>query len=92
MALMDPEGRRLPTFSIVNSYHTTWPPCGGEAKLEKAIRMTQEDKRGPLLEKRRVLAVQEDQLELEVRSMLTGRLMAWKAEVPGNMEALATWI
>ena len=89
MALMDPEGRRLPTFSIVNSYHNDLAPLRVEkAKLEKAIRMTQEDKRGPLLEKRRVLAVQEDQLELEVRSMLTGRLMAWKAEFLANMEAL----
>ena len=35
-----------------------------------------------------MLAVQEDQLELEVRSMLTGRLMAWKAEFLANMEAL----
>lgn len=89
MALMDPEGRRLPTFSIVNSYHNDLAPLRAEkAKLEKAIRMTPDDKRGPLLEKRRVLAVQEDQLELEVRSMLTGRLMAWKAEFLANMEAL----
>ena len=89
MALMDPEGRRLPTFSIVNSYHNDLAPLRVEkAKLEKAIRMTPDDKRGPLLEKRRVLAVQEDQLELEVRSMLTGRLMAWKAEFLANMEAL----
>ncbi|MFQ7450302.1 MAG: hypothetical protein ACLRNQ_01470 [Flavonifractor plautii] len=28
MALMDPEGRRLPTFSIVNSYHNDLAPCG----------------------------------------------------------------
>lgn len=89
MELMDPEGRRLPTFSIVNSYHNDLAPLRAEkAKLEKAIRMTPDDKRGPLLEKRRVLAVQEDQLELEVRSMLTGRLMAWKAEFLANMEAL----
>lgn len=50
--------------------------------------MTQEDKRGPLLEKRRVLAVQEDQLELEVRRMLTEKLMVYKPEFLANMEAL----
>lgn len=89
MALMDPEGRRLPTFSIVNSYHNDLAPLRVEkAKLEKAIRMTQEDKRGPLLEKRRVLAVQEDQLELEVRRMLTEKLMVYKPEFLANMEAL----
>ena len=89
LELMDPEGRRLPTFSIVNSYHNDLAPLRAEkAKLEKAIRMTQEDKRGPLLEKRRVLAVQEDQLELEVRRMLTEKLMVWKAEFLANMEAL----
>ena len=37
MALMDPEGRRLPTFSIVNSYHNDLAPLRVEkAKLEKA--------------------------------------------------------
>ena len=89
MALMDPEGRRLPTFSIVNSYHNDLAPLRVEkAKLEKAIRMTPDDKRGPLLEKRRVLAVQEDQLELEVRRMLTEKLMVYKPEFLANMEAL----
>lgn len=89
LELMDPEGRRLPTFSIVNSYHNDLAPLRAEkAKLEKAIRMTQEDRRGPLLEKRRVLAVEEDKLELAVRQMLTEKLMVWKAEFLANMETL----
>lgn len=89
LELMDPEGRRLPTFSVVNSYHNDLAPLRAEkAKLEKAIRMTQEDKRGPLLEKRRVLAVEEDKLELEVRQMLTRKLMVWKDAFLANMEAL----
>ena len=89
LELMDPEGRRLPTFSVVNSYHNDLAPLRAEkAKLEKAIRMTQEDKRGPLLEKRRVLAVEEDKLELEVRRMLTGKLMAFKQAFLDNMDAL----
>ena len=89
MELMDPEGRRLPTFSIVNSYHNDLAPLRAEkAKLEKAIRMTQDDKRGPLLEKRRVLAVQEDQLELEVRRMLTSKLLTYKQAFLSNMQAL----
>src|SRR5699024_10685169 len=79
LELMDPEGRRLPTFAVVNSYHNDLAPLRAEkVKLEKAIRMTQEEKRGPLLEKRRVLAVEEDKLELEVSRMLTGKLMAFK--------------
>ena len=89
MELMDPEGRRLPTFSIVNSYHNDLAPLRAEkGKLEKAIRMTQEDKRGPLLEKRRVLAVREDQLELEVRQMLTEQLMTWRARFLAAMDTL----
>ena len=89
LELMDPEGRRLPTFSVVNSYHNDLAPLRAEkAKLEKAIRMTQEDKRGPLLEKRRVLAVEEDKIELEVRQMLTRKLMVWKDAFLANMEAL----
>ena len=89
LELMDPEGRRLPTFSIVNSYHNDLAPLRAEkAKLEKAIRMTQEEKRAPLMEKRRVLAVEEDKLELEVRRMLTGKLMAYKDAFLANMDAL----
>ena len=89
LELMDPEGRRLPTFSVVNSYHNDLAPLRVEkAKLEKAIRMTMEDKRGPLMEKRRVLAVEEDKLELEVRRMLTGKLMAYKQAFLDNMETL----
>lgn len=87
--LMDPEGRRLPTFSIVNAYHNDLTPLRAEkAKLEKAIRMTQEDKRGPLMEKRRVLAVEEDRLELEVRRMLTDKLMVHRQSFLDNMESL----
>ena len=86
---MDPESRRLPTFSIVNAYHNDLTPLRAEkAKLEKAIRMTQEDKRGPLMEKRRVLAVEEDRLELEVRRMLTDKLMVHRQSFLDNMESL----
>ena len=89
LELMDPEGRRLPTFSVVNSYHNDLAPLRAEkAKLEKAIRMTQEDKRGPLMEKRRQLAVQEDQLELEVRRMLTSKLMVYRDRFLDSMDTL----
>ena len=89
LELMDPEGRRLPTFSVVNSYHNDLAPLRAEkAKLEKAIRMTQEDKRGPLMEKRRQLAVQEDQLELEVRRTLTEKLMVYRDRFLDSMDTL----
>ncbi len=89
LELMDTDGRRLPTFTIANCYHNDLAPLRAEkAKLEKAIRMTQEEKRGPLLEKRRQLAVQEDQLELIVRQELTGRLMVWKERFLSCMETL----
>ena len=65
LELMDPEGRRLPTFSVVNSYHNDLAPLRAEkAKLEK------------------------DKLELEVRRMLTGKLMAYKQAFLDNMETL----
>ena len=90
LELMDPEGRRLPTFSVVNSYHNDLAPLRAEkAKLEKAIRMTQEDKRGRLMEQRRVRAVREDQLDLEGRRMLTETLMGHREAFLANMEALA---
>ena len=89
LELMDPDGRRLPTFTVANCYHNDLAPLRVEkAKLEKAIRMTQDDKRGPLLEKRRQLAVQEDHLELVVRQELTEKLMAWKDRFLSSMETL----
>ena len=63
LALVDPEGRRLPAFALVNAYHEGLAPL-------------------------RVLAVREDQLELEVRADLTRKLMAYQADFLSNMDTL----
>lgn len=89
LTLLDPEGRRLPAFSIANSYHEGLGPLRTEkAALEKAIRAAGEEEKPALLERRRVLAVQEDQLELEVRVNLTGQLLAHREEFLSDMDAL----
>lgn len=89
LALVDPEGRRLPAFALVNAYHEGLGPLRAEkAALEKAVRAAAEAEKPALLEQRRVLAVREDQLELEVRLELTRKLMAYRADFLSNMDTL----
>jgi hypothetical protein len=89
LALVDPDGRRLPAFAIGNSYHEGLAPLRSEkSALEKAIRAAGGEEKPALLERRRELAVQEDQLELEVRRDLTRKLMAFREGFLSNMDAL----
>ena len=89
LALVDPEGRRLPAFAVVNAYHPGLAPLRAEkTALEKEIRAAGEAEKPALLEKRRQLAVQEDQIELEVRADLTRKLMVYREDFLSNMDAL----
>ena len=61
LALVDPEGRRLPAFAVVNAYHPGLAPLRAEkTALEKEIRAAGDEEKPALLEKRRQLAVQEE--------------------------------
>lgn len=89
LALVDPDGRRLPAFSVLSSYHPGLGPLREQkARLEKTIRAASEAEKPALLEQRRELAVREDQLELLVRRDLTCKLMEYKADFLANMDAL----
>lgn len=88
--LVDPSGRRLPTFSIDDCYHPALPALRQKKRaLEIAIRQAQGDEKAALLEQRRCLAVEEDGLELLVRQGLTAQLMAQKATFVHNMDTVA---
>lgn len=87
--LLDPSGRRLPAFAIEDACHPDLPALRREkAAVEAQIRAASGADRPALLERRRVLAVREEALELEVRRALTGRLMALRGVFLSNMEAL----
>ena len=89
LALVDPDGRRLPAFAIGDAYHEGLGPLRAEkSALEKAIRAAGEEEKPALLEQRRMLAVREDQLELEVRADLTQKLMAHREGFLSDMDAL----
>ena len=89
LALLDPEGRRLPAFSIADSYHEGLGPLRAEkSALERAIRSAGEEEKPVLLERRRALAVREDRLEWEVRADLTQKLLARRVEFLSGMDAL----
>nr|WP_326125629.1 DNA mismatch repair protein MutS [uncultured Oscillibacter sp.] len=88
--LLDPDGRRLPAFSVSETYHPDLPALRAEkAALERSIRAASgEEEKAALLDQRHRLTVREDLLELEVRRDLTRRLMARRADFLANMEAL----
>ena len=89
LALVDPDGRRLPAFAIGDACHEGLGPLRAEkSALEKAIRTAGEEDKPALLEQRRMLAVREDQLELEVRADLTQKLMAHREGFLSNMDTL----
>lgn len=87
--LLDPDGRRLPAYSVPNSSHPELGPLR-EAKtaLERTIRAASPEERPALLERRRALAVREEGLELEARRTLTHRLLVWRADFLTNMTAI----
>lgn len=87
--LLDPDGRRLPAFSVSEAYHPKLPALRAEkSALERAIRAAGQEEKPALLDRRHRLTVQEDLLELEVRRDLTRRLMARREDFLANMEAL----
>lgn len=74
---------------MVNAYHPELAPLRAEkTALEKEIRAASEEEKSALLERRRQLAVREDQLELEVRAELTRKLMVYREAFLANMDAL----
>lgn len=86
--LLDPDGRRLPAYSVPDGGHPDLGPLRArKAALERDIRSAPAEERASLLERRRVLCVQEEALELEARRELTGRLLARRADFLANMEA-----
>lgn len=89
LELLDPHGRRLPTFTIENCYHPELEPLRAQKRLlENRIHEASEADRPALLEERRTLAVREDQLELAVRRELTLKLMEYKTPMLDAMDAL----
>lgn len=85
--LLDPSGRRLPTFYIENSFDPALERIRAEkARVEELLR---EEKNEELLTKRAGLVRQEDEAELNARRRLTVALMREKERFLANMEALS---
>lgn len=89
LELLDPDGRRLPSYAVPSGAHPELGPLREQkAALERDIRSAPAEARAALLERRRVLAVREEGLELEVRRELTHRLLAWRTDFLTNMDSL----
>lgn len=90
LALLDPTGRKLPVFSIEDSYSPALAEVRKDkAALEEALRpLPAGPERDELLDRRRLLALKEDELELAVRRELTRRVLAEKEALLANMNAV----
>lgn len=89
LELLDPSGRRLPAFSIENSYSPELTALREEkARLEEQLRSADGEEREALLDRRRLVSIREDQEELAVRRTLTARVLAEKDALLANMEAV----
>jgi hypothetical protein len=89
LSLLDPSGRRLPTFSVEDSYSPELAAVRREkTALEEVLRGLTGEAREEPLNRRRLLALKEDELELGVRRTLTARVLAEKQVLLANMEAV----
>lgn len=87
--LLDPSGRRLPAFSVEDSYSPELAALRQEkAQLEAQLRAAAGADRDALLNRRRTVAVHEDQAELAVRRILTAKVLAEKDTLLANMGAV----
>lgn len=86
LALLDPEGRRLPTFSVENSFDPALERIRADkAQVELELRNEQTDER---LARRRELVREEDAAEREARLRLTAALLREKERFLAAMDAL----
>jgi len=89
LALLDPSGRRLPVFSIEDGYSPELAQVRREkTALEEQLRGLTGAEREEPLNRRRLLALKEDELELSVRRSLTARVLAEKQTLLSNMTAV----
>lgn len=74
--LLDPSGRRLPAFTVENTFEPGLERVRQEkARLEEQLRTAEGEAREDLLAQRRTLVAKEDRLELEARKRLTMALL-----------------
>lgn len=87
--LLDPEGRRLPVFSVEAAFEPSLERIRREKRAaEEALRGASEDGREALMARRRVLTAEEDRAELAARRRLTRALMAEKERFLAAMDAV----
>lgn len=86
LALLDPDGRKLPTFHIENAFEPALERIRAEkAQVEQKLRDGQTEE---LLDLRSQLVRQEDAAELDARRRLTAALLREKERFLANMDAL----
>ena len=86
LALLDPDGRKLPAFHIDNSFDPALERIRAEkAQVEQSLRNEQTDE---LMARRRELVLQEDNAERDARRRLTTALLREKERFFAAMDAL----
>lgn len=86
LALLDPNGRKLPAFHVENAFDPALERIRAEkAQVEQQLR---ENRTEELLEQRSELVRQEDAAELDARRRLTAALLREKERFLANMDAI----
>ena len=89
LSLLDPEGRRLPVFSVEAAFEPSLERIRREKKaVEEALRAASEEEREALLERRRTLTAEEDRAEFAARRRLTRALMEEKERFLSAMDGV----
>ena len=89
LKILDPTDRRLPIFSVEDIFDEKLEKIRKEKiDIEKEITKADSDERSVLLEKRRRVALYEDEIELNVREKLTKKIMEYKSVIFANMKEI----
>lgn len=92
LELLDPDGRRIPTFSVYDSYSEELRNIRARKKeIETAFSKAEGEEYDALKEKRRLVVVEEEAEEQRIRADLTKRLQPFLADMEKNMETTARW-
>ena len=89
LGLLDPSGRRLPTFSVENAFDPALERIRAEkAEVEGLLQSAQGEERVQLTARRREVCLREDKAELGARKRLTAAVLREKEPMAAAMETV----
>ncbi len=92
LAILDPDGRRIPTFSVYDSYSAELKAIRERKKaLEAKMAKAEGEEYEQLKEARRLAVVEEEAQEQVIRAGLTEKLRPYLSDMEKNADVTARW-